>query len=251
MRNNNSNKLFGEIVPNSLLLWDPSIKPPSSRERRGANTKAWDNIPDVIRNSNIAADHVDYHRNFTAEIFEDLFEKLCANLKEQYGSVDIHMDGARYHKRQIEQVPSSNAKKDAIIAWLISAGIEVPENSSKAKLYELVKQNKSKVPFICVEIAKRYNLNLFYTPPYHCELQPIEGVWSTVKGEVARTGPHPNLLTIRNMLLHAFKEKVTSRVIVGLWKRSLNKAKEYKELMENMPLAKSNNENFIIKEIEN
>jgi hypothetical protein len=74
MRNGNSNKLFGEIVPNSLLLWDPSIKPPSSRGRRRANAEAWDNIPDVIRNSNIAADHVDYHGNFTAEIFEDLFE---------------------------------------------------------------------------------------------------------------------------------------------------------------------------------
>jgi hypothetical protein len=160
------------------------------------------------------------------------------------------MDGARYHKRRVEQVPSSNAKKDAIIAWLISAGIEVPENSSKAELYELVKQNKSKVPFMCVEIAKRYYHNLFYTPPYHCELQPIEGVWSTVKGEVARTGPHPNLLAIRDMLLHAFRVKVTSRVIVGLWKRSLNKAKEYKELMEDMPLAESDNEDFIIEEID-
>ncbi|RGB40515.1 hypothetical protein C1646_687670 [Rhizophagus diaphanus] len=28
-----------------------------------------------------------------------------------------------------------------------------------------------------------------YTPPYHCELQPIEGVGSTVKGVVARTSP--------------------------------------------------------------
>jgi hypothetical protein len=44
-------------------------------------------------------DHVDYHGNFTAEIFENLFDKLYANIKEQYELVDIHMDGARYHKR--------------------------------------------------------------------------------------------------------------------------------------------------------
>src|ERR1700722_1753357 len=71
MRNGNSNKLFGEIVPNSLLLWDPSIKPPSSRGRKRANADAWDNVPDIIRNSNIVADQNDYHGNFTAEIFED------------------------------------------------------------------------------------------------------------------------------------------------------------------------------------
>ena len=216
MRNGNSNKLFGEIVPNSLLLWDPLIKPPSSRGRKRANADAWDNIPDVIRNFKIVADHVDYHGNFTAEIFEDLFDKLCANLKEQYGSVDIHMDGVQYHKRRVEIVPSSNAKKDVIAAWLLSAGIDIPENSSKAELYELVKQNKTKVSFKCVQIAKKYDHNLFYTPPYHCELQLIEGVWSIVKGEVARTGPHPNLLAIRDKLLCAFKKKVTSKAIVRL-----------------------------------
>ncbi|CAB4424159.1 unnamed protein product [Rhizophagus irregularis] len=155
MRNGNSNKLFGEIVPNSLLLWDPSIKPLSSRGRRRANADAWDNVPDIIRNSNIMADHVDYHGNFTAEIFEDLFDKLCANIKEQYGSVDIHMDGARYHKRRTEQVPTSNSRKDVLIAWLLSVGVNVPERSSKAELYELVKLNKTKVPFMCVEIAKK------------------------------------------------------------------------------------------------
>jgi len=99
MRNGNTNKLHGEVVPNSLLMWDPAIKPPSSRGRKRANADAWDNIPEVIQNSNIAANHIDYDGNFTAEIFEDLFDKLCANIRERYGPADIHMDGARYHKR--------------------------------------------------------------------------------------------------------------------------------------------------------
>jgi len=46
---------------------------------------------------------------------------------------------------------------------------------------------------------------VFFTPPYHCELQPIEGVWAVVKGEI---GPHLNLLDVRNKLLKAFKEKI-------------------------------------------
>ena len=187
--------------------------------------------------------NVDYHGNFTADIFEDLFDKLCANIKERYGSVDIHMGGARYHKRRIEQVLTSNSKKNTIIAWLSSAGVDIPENSSKAELYELVKLNKTNVFFAYVQIAKKYDHNLFYTPPYHCELQPIEGIWSIVKGEVARTGPHPNLLAIRDKLLHAFKEKVTSKVIVGFWKRSLDRAKEYKDSSDTL-LVESDYEDF-------
>ena len=92
--------------------------------------------------------------------------------------------------------------------------------------------------------------NLFYTPPYHCELQPIEEIWSIVKGEVARTGPHPNLLAIRDKLLHAFKEKVTSKVIVGFWKRSLDKAIEYKESSDDILLVESDDEDLGIEEIE-
>ena len=79
---------------------------------------------------------------------------------------------------------------------------------------------------------KRHEVN--FTPPYHCELQPIEGVWSVVKGEVARSGPHPNLLSVRNTLLNAFKEKSSSKVIVGLWRRALKNAKEYFESDENI-----------------
>ncbi|GBC06068.1 hypothetical protein RclHR1_06600002 [Rhizophagus clarus] len=75
-----------------------------------------------------------------------------------------------------------------------------------------------------------------FTPPYHCELQPIEGVWSVAKGEVARSGPHPNLLSVRNTLLNAFKEKISSKVIVGLWRRALKNAKEYFESDENIQL---------------
>src|SRR5947208_12443042 len=42
---------------------------------------------------------VNYHGNFNAEIFENLFSTLCKTLYEKYGPVNIHMDGASYHKR--------------------------------------------------------------------------------------------------------------------------------------------------------
>ena len=57
-----------------------------------------------------------------------------------------------------------------------------------------------------------------------------------MKGEVARSGPHPNLLSVRNTLLNAFKEKISSKVIVGLWRRALKNTKEYFESDENVQL---------------
>ena len=68
---------------------------------------------------------------------------------------------------------------------------------------------------------------------------------------MARTGPYSNLLAIRNKLLQAFREKITSRVIVGFWKRSLDKAKEYLDLSDSILLVESDDENSEIEEIEN
>ena len=116
MHNGNTNKLFGEVVPNSLLIWDPLIKPPSSRGRKQANADVWDNISEVIQNSNIAVNHIDYHENFTAEIFKDLFDKFCINIKKYYGPVNIYMNNTWYYKHRVEQVLTSNSKKDILIA---------------------------------------------------------------------------------------------------------------------------------------
>lgn len=228
-QNGGTNKIHGELVPNSVYTWDPAIKPPGTRGRRRNNAEEWDDIPDVVKNANIVPDQVDYHGNFNAEVFEDLFTKLCETISKTYGPANIHMDGARYHKRRTETLPTSTTRKKEITDWLTAHQISFSDELRRPELLELVKKNKEKVPFACVEIAKQYGHQVFFTPPYHCELQPIEGVWAIVKGEVARSGPHSNLLDVRNKLLHAFKEKITSKVIVGFWKRALAKAKEYRE----------------------
>jgi hypothetical protein len=57
-----------------------------------------------------------------------------------------------------------------LIVWLSSASIDISENSSKTELYKLVKKNKQNVLFTCVQIARKYSHNLFYTLSYHCEL---------------------------------------------------------------------------------
>jgi len=49
--------------------------------------------------------------------------------------------------------------------------------------------------------------------------------------------------------LHAFKEKVTSKVIVGFWKRSLDRAKEYKDSSDTL-LVESDYEDFEVGDVE-
>ncbi|CAB5395250.1 unnamed protein product [Rhizophagus irregularis] len=156
-RNGSSNKLHGELVPNSVHIWDPTIKPPGNWGRKRNNADEWDNIPDVVKDANIMPNQVDYHGNFNAEILKTFFQLF-------------------------------------------------------------------------------YEHEVSFTPPYHCELQPIEGIWSVVKGEVAHSGPHPNLLSVRNTLLNAFKKKITSQVIIGFWRRALKNAKEYLEFDDNAQL---------------
>ncbi|GES84188.1 hypothetical protein H257_11777 [Rhizophagus clarus] len=234
--NGSSNKLHGELVPNSVHIWDPTIKPPGNRGRKRNNAEEWNDVPNIVKDSNIVPNQVDYHGNFNAEIFEDLFSTLCQTLHEKYGPVNIHMDGASYHKRRVETIPSSSSKKQELIEWLNAHDIPFSSNLKRPELLELVRINKEKVPFACVKIAEQYEHELSFTPPYHCELQPIEGVWAVVKGEVARSSPHPNLLSVRNTLLEAFKRKITSQVILGLWRRALKNAKEYFKSDEDVQL---------------
>lgn len=235
-QNGSTNKLHGELVPNSVHIWDPTIKPAGNCGRKRNNAKEWNDIPDAVKDANIAPNQVDYHGNFNAEIFEDLFLTLCKTLYETYGPVNIHIDGTSYHKRRVESIPTSSTRKQEIIDWLIAHNISFASDLRRPELLDLVQKNKEKVPFMCVEIAKRYNYQVLYTPPYHCELQPIEGIWAVVKGEVASSGPKTNLLSVRDMLLDAFKKKINSQVILGFWRKTLKFAKEYCESDETVHL---------------
>ncbi|RHY96020.1 hypothetical protein DYB37_009322 [Aphanomyces astaci] len=73
--------LFGEWVNGSIVM-RPSLR--KSKRKRAV-------VVDV--------DEDDYLGNFTSEIFEDWFVKLCQSLQQNHGACNIHMDGACDHKR--------------------------------------------------------------------------------------------------------------------------------------------------------
>jgi transposase len=141
------------------------------------------------------------------------------------------MDGARYHKGRVDPIPQSSARKDILKQWLRQHDIAFDEGATKAELVDLLKANKGKVKFKCVDIAERYGHTLLYTPPYHCELQPIEGVWAVVKNRVGGR-PHANMADMYKDILEAFTQAVDSKTVVGLWKRSFEKAQVYYEALD-------------------
>ena len=130
----------------------------------------------------------DYHQEMDGKRFEEWFtKKLLPNLKPR--SV-IVMDNASYHSAKLHSLPTTSTKKLAIHQWLSDNGITSDLSMLKVELLNLVNQAKTARPelekYRIDAIAERHGHNVLRLPPYHCELNPIELVWSQVKGEVAR-----------------------------------------------------------------
>jgi hypothetical protein len=85
-RNANERALRGEIVKNSLYIWDLAIRSDGStansrrRSRPRLHEEDWATVPESVLRSEIASDQVDYHKHFMADIIENLFKKLCQTL---------------------------------------------------------------------------------------------------------------------------------------------------------------------------
>lgn len=57
-------------------------------------------------------------------------------------------------------------------------------------------------------------------PPYHCELNPIELAWSSVKNHVRMNNTTYKLPDVKNLLLEGIK-----RVDADMWKNFINHTK--------------------------
>ena len=110
------------------------------------------------------------------------------------------MDGAQYHRRQVNKAPAQKERKATIAAWiwankeqLAAAGAQIPATEAELRkwkkdaLYRLIQRNRPPVKTRVFEIAGEYGHEVLYTPPYHPELQPIEIVWGVIKNSLADT----------------------------------------------------------------
>ena len=99
----------------------------------------------------------------------------------------IRLDNAKYHRTKPATTPSGYRLKKAQLKEVLTAsGFQFRAKDTAATLHQRLKAYIDTVEPEIVQLAKQHGHEVLYTPPYHCDLQPIEMVWSQVKGEFGR-----------------------------------------------------------------
>jgi transposase len=178
--------------------------------------------------------YTDYHGYFNAEKFERLFETLCQAL-QRYGPCVIHMDGASYHKRRINSVPTNKNRKDEIINWLKERNIISPAAESDSKvpkkdeLLNMIKDLHIRPQYATFDIANKYDHKILITPPYHPAVQPIEKVWAIIKNPIAyNPDPEETVSSLQQKLVLSLNE-VTEESLISIWRKAIQSCKDYQK----------------------
>lgn len=118
--------------------------------------------------------------------FEKWFtEKLLLNLRT---NTVINMDNASYYSVRLHTLPSSRTRKKAIQDWLPDNAIVLESVFLKAELLGFMERARLTMPglqeYCNNDIAEQHGHSVLHFP-HHCELNPIELVWSKMKGSIA------------------------------------------------------------------
>jgi len=169
----------------------------------------------------------DYHDEMNGSTFFEWFVRILPLLKD---NAVIIMDNASYYSVKKDPAPVRSSKKQDIINWLESKGEVVTQPIAKAVLMERVKKIKSEhEKYIIDEYAKENNKTVLRLPPYHCELNPIELAWSSVKHYV-RT--HNNTFKIKDVkeLLKQGVEHVTPEMWTNFVQHVLKEEDKFRRI---------------------
>lgn len=121
----------------------------------------------------------DYHDNMNQDNFEKWFKsQLIPNLE---GPSVIIMDNASYHCRLKEAIPNRNWTKEKLRNWLQEKCINFPSNGMKDELWKIISVNLPEKNYHLDQYAEENGHIVLRLPPYHCQYNAIEMVWSQCK----------------------------------------------------------------------
>ncbi|GFQ77269.1 DDE_3 domain-containing protein [Trichonephila clavata] len=147
----------------------------------------------------------DYHEEMDGNHFEKWFETIMPKLKPQN---IIVMDNDPYHSMKKEKIPSW--RKNAIQEWLSQKKVAWNQDLIKIELLQKVNEIKHLYDSYKVEeIAKKFGHKILRLPSYHCELNPIEMIWSQVKGYVSRGNKSFKLNKVKELVIKGIKNVST------------------------------------------
>jgi len=164
----------------------------------------------------------DYHNEINGDTFYEWFVKTLPLLKK---NAIIVMDNASYHSVKKHKIPVRSWRKQAIIDWLENKGEIVEHSAVKNDLMERVNKIKKKYDqYVIDEYAKDNNKIILRLPPYHCELNPIELAWSSVKSYVRM---HNNTFKLKDVL--ELLKKGVEHVTPEMWKNCIEHVKNVED----------------------
>lgn len=164
----------------------------------------------------------DYHDEMNGETFYDWMESILPRLKE---NCVIVMDNASYHSVKLDKAPTSSTKKADIIKWLEDKGEIIDRPMIIPQLMAIVQRIKPlHDKYVIDELLKEHGRAILRLPPYHCELNPIELAWSSVKNYVRMNNTTYKLPEVKN-LLHEGIDHVSP----DMWKNFIRHTKKEEE----------------------
>ncbi|XP_053995333.1 uncharacterized protein LOC128885358 [Hylaeus anthracinus] len=166
----------------------------------------------------------DFQEEITHDSFENWFLKILPKLEKH--SV-IVLDDAHYHCRKVEKIPTTATKIETIKSWLVSKNIQFDENLLKAELLAIVNTLRSKYDaYVIDELARRSGKTVLRLPPYHCELNPIELIWTEIKSYVASYSNTAKFNDIQHLVVEA-----ANSISLKKWKHAVQHVEEKVETM--------------------
>ncbi|CAG2246402.1 unnamed protein product [Mytilus edulis] len=137
----------------------------------------------------MSTDGRDYHTEMNGKVFEQWVEKQLVPALPPKSL--IVMDNASYHSVRVDgtKAPTSNSRKGDMKDFLNKHGLKFDSKFTKPKLYEIIKSKK---------IAP--------TPPYHCDLNPIELIWGDLKGFIGKENSTFKLNDVKSLIQRGFEQ---------------------------------------------
>ena len=185
-------------------------KVPSGKGQRlivlhAGGVEGWVEGADLVFKSK--TNSADYHDEMNNQHFmEWLTQQLLPNIPPN--SV-IVLDNATYHNKLKDKPPTTANKRDDIKDWLRQHGIHFEDHEIKRTLLEKVRQNRPEPLYLTDEAARDKGHTVLHLPVAHCELNPIELAWASVKGYVARHNKKYNMTEIQRLTPEGFTHTTT------------------------------------------
>ena len=181
-------------------------KVPSGKGRRliilhAGGVDGWVDGADLVFRSK--TNSTDYHDEMNSKHYmEWMTQQFLPRLEEP---TVIILDKASYHNKQKDKPPTSTDKKDDIKTWLDQHHISYSDTDIKKTLLEKVKQHRPTPIYLTDKAAHEHGHTVLCLPVAHCELNPIELAWASVKAYIARHNTRYTLQEVQRLTPEGFK----------------------------------------------